>query len=66
MEALVMALDVVEMGFTKAQPVGIGRNPYDPRDLLKLYIYGYLNGIRSSRNLKQRPVEILNSCGCSM
>jgi len=61
-EAFVMALDVVEMGFTKAQPAGIGRNPYDPRDLLKLYIYGYLNGIRSSRKLEAeagRNIELM-------
>lgn len=61
-EAFVMALDVTEMGFTKAQPAGIGRYPYDPKDLLKLYIYGYLNGIRSSRKLEAeagRNIELM-------
>ena len=61
-EAFVMALDVAELGFTKAQPAGIGRYPYDPRDLLKLYIYGYLNGIRSSRKLEAeagRNIELM-------
>lgn len=61
-EAFVMALDMGKLGFTKAQPVGIGRHPYDPRDLLKLYIYGYLNGIRSSRKLEAeagRNIELM-------
>jgi len=61
-EAFVMALDMGKLGFGKAEPAGIGRNPYDPRDLLKLYIYGYLNGIRSSRKLEAeagRNIELM-------
>jgi transposase len=61
-EAFVMSLDMADLGFLKAEPAGIGRNPYDPRDLLKLYIYGYLNGIRSSRKLEvesQRNIELM-------
>lgn len=61
-DAFVMALDMVKLGFTRAQPAGIGRTPYDPRDLLKLYIYGYLNGIRSSRKLEAeagRNIELM-------
>ena len=50
-DAFVDSLDLVEMGFAKATPAETGRPPYDPRDLLKLYIYGYLNKIRSSRKL---------------
>ena len=54
--------DVVRLGFSKAQPKGTGRPPYDPADLLKLYLYGYLNQIRSSRKLEresQRNLEVL-------
>lgn len=61
-DAFVMSLDMAELGFTRAVPAGIGRNPYDPRDLLKLYIYGYLNGIRSSRKLEAeagRNIELM-------
>lgn len=61
-EAFVTALDIAALGFTKAEPAGLGRNPYDPRDLLKLYIYGYLNGIRSSRKLEAeagRNIELM-------
>jgi transposase len=61
-EAFAMSLDMADLGFLKAEPSGIGRNPYDPRDLLKLYIYGYLNGIRSSRKLEaetHRNIELM-------
>lgn len=54
--------DVARLGFAKAQPKGTGRPPYDPADLLKLYLYGYLNQIRSSRKLEresQRNLEVL-------
>lgn len=55
-------LDMARLGFVKAQAAGTGRPPYDPADLLKLYLYGYLNQIRSSRRLErecQRNVEVL-------
>src|SRR5665647_1200812 len=61
-EAFVMSLEMAALGFLKAEPAGIGRNPYDPRDLLKLYIYGYLNGICSSRKLEaetHRNIELM-------
>ena len=50
------------MAFARAVPAGTGRPAYDPRDLLKLYIYGYLNRIRSSRRLMtecRRNMELL-------
>lgn len=51
-EAFVISLDVVSLGFKYSNPNLTGRPPYDPKDMLKLYIYGYLNRIRSSRRLE--------------
>jgi transposase len=51
-----------ELGFERAQAAETGRPGYDPRDLLKLYLYGYLNQIRSSRRLEaesRRNVELM-------
>ena len=55
-------LDLKAAGFLRVTPGTTGRPPYDPQDLLKLYIYGYLNRIRSSRKLEQethRNVEVM-------
>lgn len=62
MEAFVNGLELGALGFSKAAPEERGRPPYDPRDLLKLYIYGYVNEIRSSRKLERettRNVELM-------
>src|SRR6202051_1663304 len=48
-DAFVGTLPMSELGFERAQAAETGRPGYDPRDLLKLYLYGYLNQIRSSR-----------------
>lgn len=61
-EAFVKRLELGDLGFSKAEPEERGRPAYDPRDLLKLYIYGYLNEIRSSRKLERetiRNVEVM-------
>src|SRR5580698_10927534 len=61
-EAFVEGLDLKELGFQRAEPNATGRPPYDPLDLLKLYIYGYLNRVRSSRRLEaecHRNVEVI-------
>ncbi|MBB3586360.1 transposase [Sphingomonas sp. BK481] len=61
-EAFVDGLDLGAAGFERVQPKGTGRPGYDPADLLKLYIYGYLNRIRSSRRLEtetHRNVEAI-------
>ena len=61
-EAFVEGLDLKELGFQRAEPNATGRPPYDPADLLKLYVYGYLNRIRSSRRLEaeaRRNVELM-------
>jgi transposase len=61
-EAFVDRLDVAKLGFVRAEPADTGRPGYDPRDLLKLYLYGYLQQVRSSRRLEaecQRNVEVM-------
>lgn len=61
-EAYVGSLKLLELGFERAVPEATGRPGYDPADLLKLYVYGYLNRIRSSRRLErecQRNVELM-------
>ena len=61
-EALVNRLEMEKLGFVRAEPAETGRPGYDPRDLLKLYLYGYMNQLRSSRRLEaecQRNVEVM-------
>jgi transposase len=53
-DAFVDSLDLEKLGFRHATlDGGAGRPPYNPSDLLKLYVYGYLNQIRSSRKLEK-------------
>jgi transposase len=53
-DAFVGSLDLEQLGFKHSKlDGGAGRPPYDPSDLLKLYIYGYLNQVRSSRRLEK-------------
>ena len=62
LEAFVTNLDLHALGFAKAQVAATGRPPYDPGALLKLYLYGYLHRIRSSRLLEaecHRNVEVI-------
>lgn len=61
-EAFVDGLDLAAAGFARVEPKETGRPSYLPGDLLKLYIYGYLNRIRSSRRLEaetHRNVEVI-------
>ncbi len=61
-EAFVGRLDMAVLGFVRAEPAETGRPGYDPRDLLKLYLYGYLQQLRSSRRLEaecRRNVELM-------
>jgi transposase len=51
-DAYVDSLDLANLGFNRWQPKDTGRPAYNPKDLLKLYIYGYMNRIRSSRRLE--------------
>ena len=65
-DAFVDSLDMEALGFRKAKPAQTGRPAYDPRDLLKLYLYGYLNRIRSSRMLMRecgRNIELFYLLG---
>src|ERR1700728_1478448 len=61
-DAFVESLDLRELGFDGAVPADTGRPGYHPSTLLKIYIYGYLNRIQSSRRLEreaQRNVEVV-------
>jgi transposase len=61
-DAFVEKLTMSKLGFERAQAAETGRPGYDPRDLLKLFLYGYLNQIRSSRRLEaecRRNVELM-------
>ncbi len=61
-EAFVDGLDLVSAGFAGVTPKATGRPGYAPADLLKLYIYGYLNRVRSSRRLEaetHRNIEVI-------
>src|SRR3954453_2785657 len=61
-DAFVAALDLAELGFDGVEPAGTGRPSYHPAALLRLYIYGYLNRVHSSRRLEReagRNVEVM-------
>jgi transposase len=61
-EAFVQRVDMSVLQFVRAEAAETGRPGYDPRDLLKLYLYGYLQQVRSSRRLEaecKRNVEVM-------
>jgi transposase len=61
-DAFVDRLDLAAVGFERVTPKATGRPGYAPADLLKLYIYGYLNRVRSSRRLEaeaKRNIELI-------
>jgi transposase len=61
-DVFVESLDLEELEFSKAVAEEMGRPPYAPGDLLKLYIYGYLHRIRASRRLEaetKRNVQVM-------
>src|SRR5438552_14791216 len=58
-EAFVGQLDLGKEGFRHGQVPETGRPPYDPGDLLRLYLYGYLNRVRSSRGLEREAARNL-------
>ena len=61
-DTFVDGLDLAAAGFGRVEPKVTGRPGYAPADLLKLYIYGYLNRVRSSRRLEaetHRNIEVI-------
>src|SRR3989454_5701031 len=61
-DVFVDELDLAELGFSGVDPEVTGRPSYHPSVLLKLYIYGYLNRVQSSRRLEReasRNVEVM-------
>lgn len=61
-DAFVNILDMKGLGFFTYDEIKPGQNPYNRKDLLKLHIYGYMNGIRSSRKLEaetKRNLEVI-------
>lgn len=61
-DAFVDSLNLQQMSFTHTEPQEVGRPSYNPKTLLKLYIYGYLNQVRTSRRLERechRNIEVI-------
>jgi transposase len=61
-EAYINSLDMIGLEFSRPQPRTTGWPGYDPKDLLKLYVYGYMNRARSSRRPgaeRKRNVEVM-------
>jgi len=61
-DAFVDELDLRKLGFDRAEPAVTGRPAYNPATLLKIYVYGYLNRVQSSRRLEaeaQRNLELI-------
>ena len=61
-DLFIQTLDLQKLGFISSAPAAEGRPAFDPKDLLKLYLYGYLNRIRTSRLLErecERNVEVM-------
>ena len=61
-DAFVDAIDMVKVGFVEYEGNNRGQRPYKRSELLKLHVYGYLNGVRSSRKLEieaKRNIEVM-------
>ena len=61
-EAFIDELDFGSLGFSGVEPAATGRPGYHPATLLKIYLYGYLNRVQSSRRLEreaQRNIELM-------
>lgn len=61
-DAFVGALDLAALGFEGVEPEATGRPAYHPATMLKIYLYGYLNRIQSTRRLEQearRNLELM-------
>jgi transposase len=65
-DVFVDELDLHKLGFEGVEPALTGRPSYHPEVMLKIYIYGYLNHIQSSRRLEREAqcnVELMNAYG---
>lgn len=60
-DAFVASLDLAELGFARAVAASTGRPGFDPADMLRLYIWGYLNQVRSSRHLERACMRDLEA-----
>lgn len=60
-DTFIGGLNLKRLGFTHTQPLTEGRPPYDPSDMLKLYLWGYLNQVRSSRKLERECLRNLEA-----
>lgn len=61
-DVFVEMLDIKALGCKYCETSTTGRMPYNPKDMLKLYVYGYFNGIRTSRKLEKechRNIELM-------
>ena len=61
-DAFIEMLDIKALGCKYSETSATGRMPYNPKDMLKLYVYGYFNGIRTSRKLEKechRNIELM-------
>src|SRR4029434_7094890 len=61
-EVFIAELDLAALGFSGVTPAATARPPYHPSTLLKIYLYGYLNRLQSSRRLEreaQRNIELM-------
>lgn len=56
-DAFVDQLELPKVGFVVAEVKAEGRPAFDPKVFLKLYLYGYLNGLRSSRKLEKEALR---------
>jgi transposase len=61
-DVFVDELDLAKLGFNGVFPAATGRPGYHPATLLKLYLYGYLNRIPSSRRLEREPSALSSGC----
>lgn len=61
-DAFVNSIDMVKLGFQYAETKETGRKPMNPADMSKLYIYGYYNGVRTSRKIErecEKNIEVM-------
>lgn len=61
-DAFIEELDLSALGFERVRPAATGRPSYHPATLLRIYLYGYLNRIQSSRRLEReagRNIELM-------